>query len=286
MSDSELAEVGTDKLGNGQVLQVFALLFFLSLPIYCQLWAQSVPAQNPHTSAADVKEGARVFRNQCAICHGLDGRGEAGPDLTRREFRNSNRDSGLFRLISRGISGTIMTDMRLTDRQSWQALAYVRTLQEQFRPQRLEGNPDRGRILFEEKGKCLKCHMINGVGGRLGPDLSDIGWQRAPSYLRESILDPSEEIGPTSETFADGSRRYWPVRVAVSDGREIDAVILNEDTYSIQMMDEEERLLSFRKSELKEIRRGELSTMPSFRETFRNSELDDLIAYLASLRKE
>ncbi len=259
---------------------------FLALVPNFQLSAQPAPAQNPYTSAADVKAGARVFRNQCVICHGLDGTGEAGPDLTRREYRNANDDSRLFRLISRGISGTIMTDMRLSDRQAWRALAYLRTLQQQFRPRRLSGDPDRGRILFEGEGKCRDCHMINGLGGRLGPDLSDVGWQRAPRYLRESILNPSEEISPSSELFADGSRRYWPVRATLPDGSEVEAVILNEDTYSIQLMDEDERLLSFRKANLKAIRKGEVSTMPSYQETFSESELDDLIAYLASLRKE
>ena len=259
---------------------------FLAWVPHSQLSAQPAPAQNPYTSAADVKAGARLFRNQCALCHSLDGTGEAGPDLTRREYRNANDDPSLFRLISRGISGTIMTDMRLSDRQAWRALAYLRTLQQQFRPQRLSGDPDRGKILFEGKGKCQNCHMINGSGGRLGPDLSDVGWQRAPRYLRESILDPSEEISPSTELFADGSRRYWPVRATRSDGSEVDAVILNEDTYSIQLMDEDERLLSFRKTNLTAIRKGEVSTMPSYQETFSESELDDLIAYLASLRKE
>ena len=267
-------------------MRVLSVVVFLAWVAHSQLSAQPAPARNPYTSAVDVKAGARVFRNQCAICHGLDGTGEAGPDLTRREYRNANDDSRLFRLISRGISGTIMTDMRLSDRQAWRALAYLRTLQQQFRPQRLSGDPNRGRILFEGKGKCQNCHMINGSGGRLGPDLSDVGWQRAPRYLRESILNPSEEISPSSELFADGSRRYWPVRATLSDGSVVDAVILNEDTYSIQIMDEDERLLSFRKANLTAIRKGEVSTMPSYQETFSESELDDLIAYLASLRKE
>ncbi len=261
-------------------------MVFVALVSHSQPSAQTTPSRNPHTSAADVKAGARVFRNQCALCHGLDGTGEAGPDLTRREYRNANDDARLFRFISRGISGTIMTDMRLSDRQAWRALAYLRTLQQQFRPQHLSGDPEQGRILFEAKGKCQNCHMINGSGGRLGPDLSDVGWQRAPRYLRESILDPSEEISPSTKIFADGSRRYWPVRATLPDGSEVDAVILNEDTYSIQMMDEDERLLSFRKASLKTIRKGEVSAMPSYQETFSESELDDLIAYLASLRKE
>jgi cytochrome c oxidase cbb3-type subunit 3 len=266
--------------------RVLGILVLLALVWHSQPSAQPAPEGNPYTSAADVKAGARVFKNQCAICHGLDGTGEAGPDLTRREYRNANDDSSLFRLISRGISGTIMTDMRLSDRQAWRALAYLRTLQRQFRPQLLSGDPLRGRILFEGKGKCQNCHMIDGSGGRLGPDLSDVGWQRAPRYLRESILDPSEEISPSTEIFADGSRRYWPVRATLSDGSEVDAVILNEDTYSIQIMDEDERLLSFRKENLKAIRKGEVSAMPSYQDTLSESELDDLIAYLASLRKE
>ena len=118
------------------------------------------------------------------------------------------------------------------------------------------------------------------------PDLSEVGWKRSPSFLRESILEPSAEIGNTAEAFVDGTRRYWPVTLTLADGNSVQGVVLNEDSYSVQVMDEEERLLSYSKKLLKEIRRGQVSSMPTFQGDLTEAEVDDLVAYLASLRRD
>ena len=98
--------------------------------------------------------------------------------------------------------------------------------------------------------------MVDGRGGRLGPDLSDVGWKRSAGFLKESILEPTAEIGNSSETFVDGTRRYWPVTLTLADGNSVQGVVLNEDSYSIQVMDEEERLLSYTKKLLKRFAGG------------------------------
>lgn len=259
---------------------------FLVLTLTHESPAQQPVAENPYTSVADFHNGARNFRNHCAICHALDATGESGPDLTRSEYRHGNSNSALFRIVSQGITGTSMAAHRFTDREVWQLVAYIRSLDRRDAPEALPGDPAKGKVVFEEQGDCSRCHMVDGQGGRLGPDLSDVGWKRSGSFLKESILEPSAEIGNSSETFVDGTRRYWPVTLALADGNSVQGVVLNEDTYSIQVMDEEERLLSYSKKLLKEIRRGQVSAMPTFQGDLTDTEIDDLVAYLASLRRK
>ena len=62
-------------------------------------------------------------------------------------------------------------------------------------------------------------------------------------------------------------------------------VLLNEDSYSIQLLDMAGRLRSFMKSDVEEIERPQASLMPSFAGRLDDPELDDLVAYLSSLRR-
>lgn len=279
---------GYHKRNVGNVLRNTNLLAagLLILVLTHESPAQQSVTQNPYTSVADLNNGARNFRNHCAICHALDATGESGPDLTRSEYRHGNSNSALFRIVSQGITGTSMAAHRFTDREVWQLVAYLRSLDRRSDPEKLSGDPAKGKAIFSEQGDCSRCHMVDGQGGRLGPDLSDVGWKRSAGFLKESILEPSAEIGNTSETFVDGTRRYWPVTLTLADGNSVDGVVLNEDSYSIQVMDEEERLLSYSKQLLKEIRRGQVSAMPTYQGDLSEAEVDDLVAYLASLKRK
>ena len=127
--------------------------------------------------------------------------------------------------------------------------------------------------------------MIRGEGGRRGPNLSAIGRKRGSGYLRESLLEPSRVVG-TSSMIVEGYRRYWPVSITDLQGNVVEGVLFGEDSYSVQLLDEEERLLSVMKRDLREIRHSDESVMPGYREVFSDSELDDLIAYLSSLGTE
>ena len=162
----------------------------------------------------------------------------------------------------------------LTEREIWNLVAFVRTLGRATR-ETVPGDPSRGAELFHTKGACAQCHAVAGRGGTLGPDLTEIGARRGPGYLRKVILDPEASL----------PEGFLQVRLVTADGRAITGIRLNEDTFSIQIRDLSGRLHSFWKSELLELHkeRGK-SPMPSYREIFGPAELDDLVAYLASLR--
>jgi putative heme-binding domain-containing protein len=135
------------------------------------------------------------------------------------------------------------------------------------------GDPANGKLIFEGKGTCTNCHRIKGNGSRFGPDLSEAG-ARSPEQLQTSMLDPDAEILPANRIY----------RVVSKNGTTTIGRLLNEDTFSVQMIDKTERLLSFQKAELREYAFESKSPMPSFRDKLTAPELADVVAYLSTFK--
>ena len=231
---------------------------------------------NPHTSAADIAAGGKSFATTCSLCHGADARGELGPDLTRGRYRTGSTDQALFRTVRFGIRGTDMPGTYRPDTEIWQMIAYLRSLSEGSKPVELPGNVQQGRRLYQTRGGCIDCHRIGGEGGRLGPNLSDVGWIRSPEHLRASLVAPNDTLHP----------RYRTVVVVLRDGSEVRGVLRSEDSYSIQLLDELENLRSFDKQSVQRVEKPQESLMPPMSALFRGRDLDHLIAYLYSLKGE
>lgn len=226
-------------------------------------------------SATELERGNRLFEIHCARCHGLDGVGGEGPNLMRENLRRATTDEALVGIVDNGIRGTDMPGASsLNTREVHAVSAYVRSLGVAPRED-LPGDPEQGRELYEAT-LCSTCHVVNGDGIAFGPDLSDIGLLRGSRHLRESIRAPEASVAP----------RYRTVLVEDAGGAETMGVRMNEDTFTIQILDQAGRLRSFRKTG---IRRFELlpeeSLMMSYAD-FSDEELDDLVAYLATLRGE
>ncbi len=236
--------------------------------------------ENPFATEVDERIGARVFLSECGRCHGNDGKGndETGaPDLTRGRFKNATTDAGLFQVIRDGIPGTAMVGIGWApDPTIWQIVAYLDTLRIDPGDYSLPGNVERGREIFSGKGNCESCHMVRGTGGRLGPDLSTVANRRKPEELKADLTDPNQTVEP----------RWWTLKVTRADGTRVEGLRMNEDTFSLRIMDLDENLWHFGKKELRSIERIETSTMPDAAATLTASEVDDLVAYLFSLRKE
>lgn len=252
---------------------------------------------NPYTTRVDVRMGQRLFRAQCGRCHGRDARGNdetAAPDLTTGRFQHASNDAGIFRVIRNGIDGTAMIGINpnTADETVWQIVAYLSSLHVDPNNVDLPGNATAGQQVFNEKGNCASCHMVNGQGGRLGPDLSTVGDRRAvaefddgqisyadkrsPSEMRTDLMDPNKEVEP----------RWWTMKVTRADGSVVEGLRMNEDTFTIRIIDKDENLWSFSKSEVRSYERIETSTMPSYEQMLTASEVDDLVAYLFSLRRK
>ena len=223
-----------------------------------------------------IAQGRYLFRARCSLCHGMDARGGRGPDLTTGNFVHGDTDQALFNTIQRGVPGTEMAGQR-ADRpleETWMVVAYLRSLGA-GESGTARGDPAAGERIFWDQTKCSTCHMVNGKGGRLGPDLSRIGAARSRKFFEDKIRDPNKDLPP----------ERWLVTVVLRDGQRLTGVRRNEDTFSVQLMDSQERLHSFFKKDVRDVTSEQRSAMPAFPEAQLSAgQLDDLVAYLVSLR--
>jgi len=224
-------------------------------------------AQKPSTDT-----GQQLYQTHCFVCHGDDGQQVPGVNF-RAGVRRASSDEELSRLILNGIPGTGMPATNLTEPQRKMLAAYLRSLSSTAGT---KGNGDvaLGRTIFEGKGGCTACHRVGAKGSRLGPDLSEIGALRQAEYLERSLLDPNETIAPQN--------RF--VRVVLRDGTTVTGRRLNEDTHSVQLIDDKERLLSISKAEVREYSLLKTSAMPSYQGKLSTEEIAGLVSYLASLK--
>jgi putative heme-binding domain-containing protein len=257
--------------------------------------AVALRAQDKNPFAGDAraaKLGESQFRANCAFCHGLGARGGGrGPDLTRAQKRHGNADADLFRTINEGVPGTAMPPngatqqgVGMTEEEIWQVISYIRRVQAKA-PAQIVGNAAHGKELFYGGAACSTCHMIQGKGGRLGPDLSTTGSARSTDYLVESVRSPSKRLAQgISEAMKEFSQEYETVTVITADGTKLMGVVLNEDNFTLQMMDSREQLHLLEKDKLQSYEKSRESLMPAYdQKMLSDKDLQDLIAYLLAV---
>ena len=231
--------------------------------------------KNPLQGNQDaIRDGGTKFRSRCAGCHGPDARGYIGPDITGLSA-SGYTDDRLFGIVRRGVPGTEMTPadpLRVSDRDIWQVLAYLDTLKAAPSTP-ASGDAQNGERIF--RANCSSCHMVNGRGGQLGPDLSRVGSGRSRPVLLNKVRGTSDNVRPG----------YEAVTVVTRDGQRIRGVKKNEDEFSIQIVDMRERLQGYLKANLTEILTEPRTVMPAYSaEQLNDRALDDLLQYLTTLR--
>lgn len=235
--------------------------------------AQGHAVEGGHTySSESVSTGYRVYVQNCALCHGLEGSWIEGIDLSRGKFRTVVSDHDLRGVILEGAAEGRMPRFDLTDPELDGLIGYIRI---GFDPDGAAvqiGDARQGDDLFHGEGGCGSCHRINGRGPRSAPDLSDIGLRRTPAALQRSLVDPQASLLPINR----------PVNLVTRNNESISGRRLNEDTYTVQLMDSVGQLRSFDKSELTHY---EVSEEPTHKPTsLSGEEVADLVAFLLSLR--
>lgn len=245
-----------------------------SLALLVPAIALAQPRPTP-SAPSDPAAGQRIFDAQCAWCHGNQGDGGTGPNLHGR-LRHATTLTSVVDIIVNGIPGTDMPSFRLglTERSTRQTAAYVLSLSRSASRPAI-GNTERGAALYQSNG-CGSCHVVDGRGGILGPELTAIGGRRGSVYLREAMVKPAAAHPPG----------YLVVRaVPANNGPEIRGIRVNEDVFWIQIRDAAGTVHSLQKSELSRLDREPDSTlMPSYESRLSATQLDDLVAYLATLR--
>ena len=251
-------------------------------------------AQNPLSGdARAAKLGEYQFRINCAMCHGLGARGGGrGPDLTRAVKTHTHSDADMFQVISNGIAGTAMPangtngqGVGMTDEEIWQIITYIRS-QEVKSPAHAMGNAAHGKELFYGDANCSLCHMVDGKGGRLGPDLTGVGGSRTREAIIDSVRNPSRRLAwGLTESTKEFPQEYESVTVKTADGKEIKGVTLNEDSFSVQIIDASEQIHLLQKDKLLSFHKSRESAMPKFAvDLLSDKDLEDIVAYLVSVR--
>ena len=246
--------------------------------------------KNPYADDAKIaKLGEYQFRLNCAFCHGLGAHGGGrGPDLTRVQKRHGNSDAEMFHNIHDGIPGTAMPaatnggiGVGMSDEEIWQVVTYLRSVQVQA-PAQPAGNPQHGKELFNGALGCSTCHMIDGKGGRLGPDLSTVAASRSTDYLVESVRKPSRRLAQgIFEAMKEFPQEYESVVVVTADGGKLSGIVLNQDQFTLQMLDSREQLHLFEKDKLRSFETRRESAMPVYdQKALSDKDLQDLLAYL------
>jgi putative heme-binding domain-containing protein len=251
----------------------FGLLILVGRPVAQQVQPATAQHAGEYTQA-DIQSGSVVYSAQCAQCHGPTGDQITGVDLRSGRFRNATTDEDLMRIVTNGLPGTSMPGRRLEPAQLTALVAFIRNMRDFNSRTVAAGDPTRGLTVFEGTGRCTTCHRVAGKGSRVAPDLSEIGSSRNAAALQQSLLDPSSTMMPINR----------PVRIVTKAGQTINGRRLNEDTYTIQLITDQERLLSVSKSDLRDYQILTASTMPSYGDKLTPQELADVVAYLSSLR--
>jgi len=238
------------------------------------LGASIAPAGAQHATAEDIADGERAYGETCLVCHGPDGDLIAGIDFGRGLYRRPLSDAEIAGIILNGIPNTPMPPTPgMSAEQAERIVAYLRDLAADRRDPAAGGDAGRGRALFFGQGACDDCHAVNGRGARHGPDLSRIGLDRRAVELEAALVDPAAVVLPAGRSY----------RVTLPSGEVVTGRLLNHDTFTVQLVDTEERLRSFVKADLRD--HGFAGTpMPAYGATLTGQEIADLVSYLASLQ--
>jgi putative heme-binding domain-containing protein len=232
---------------------------------------------------AELEKAKQTFETACSTCHGLDGAGAMGPNIQGIPFRLGV--DAVTNVIKNGMPGGMPGfGGQLDAQQIQQVVGYLLTLTRKDEG-KITGDPVAGKQVYESSG-CANCHTIAGEGGDVGPELTTVGQLRGPNYLRNTILYPGSDL-PQSHVFLEtgGRLEFLFVHVVTKDGRTVEGTRVAEDSFHIVLEDAQGKFHSFRKDQLRVLdKEPGKSTMPSMKGKLSDSQVNDLVAYLASLK--
>jgi len=267
-------------------LRIAALVFTLCAAVVNAPPALAAPPQDTKAvqlTPDQLEKGKQTFESTCSTCHGLDGGGAMGPNIQGIPFRLGV--DAVTNVIKNGVPGAMPPfSSQLDAAQIQQVVGYLLTLTRKDEG-KVTGDAAAGKQVYESTG-CANCHIISGEGGDLGPELTTVGQLRGPTYLRNTLLYPGTDL-PQERVFLEsgGRLQFLFVQVATKNGRTAEGTRVAEDSFHIVLEDAQGEFHSFRKDQLRELKKEPgKSTMPSMKGKLSDTQVNDLVAYLASLK--
>jgi alcohol dehydrogenase (cytochrome c) len=222
-------------------------------------------------SGADVESGKRLFEARCGLCHGADGAGgERGPNIVDARRGRVRSKESLREVISKGIPEGGMPAFRLPDDEMESILMFLGSLSAPAIDRALPGNLAAGSAFFFGEGKCSSCHMIQGRGGVLGPDLSNLGRERRLAQIEQALHTPG------------GSNRVVSVRTR--DNRSVRGLVKNESNFDLQLLGMDGTVHLFERKQIAVIDRETKPLMPPLHAS--PEQTRDLLAFLSRLSND
>ena len=250
-----------------------SLLFLLAAALLPFAAALPTPVLAQHETASDLLDGERAYGTTCVNCHGPNGDVIAGMNLLSGQFRRPYTDQELAGIIRNGIPNTGMPPSGMSAEQAAKLVSYLRSSAKAKPASVVTGDAARGKGVYDSKGGCAACHRVDGVGSRVGPELSRVAATRRAADLERALIDPAADVQPQNRFY----------RVVHKDGTTVTGRLLSHDTFTVQMIDTKEQLRSFIKADMRE--HGFVDTpMPSYKGRLTPQEIADVVAYLQTLK--
>jgi PQQ-dependent dehydrogenase (methanol/ethanol family) len=239
-----------------------ALAFGISMTFVAVtgLWGQD-------TSSAD---GAKIFAARCSVCHGADARGgEQAPPLAGNSDLQGKSVDWLRNIIHNGIPTGGMPAFNMND----QDLNAVAATVYSFNSSGVAAPGDRaaGKQYFFGQGKCSSCHMVDGEGSSVAPDLSNVANELTTAKIRQALLQPNAHMTPG----------YEAVTVSLRDGGTLHGFARSQSDFETVLQDMKGQFHFLQAKEITSISQDEQSPMPPVNAT--PEELQNLLAYLSGL---
>ncbi len=226
-------------------------------------------------SAQDVETGRKQFAARCAGCHGVDGGGgEYGPNIVDMRRFGEHSERNVADVIKNGIPDSGMPAFPLSQAEIDALVAFVRALRAPAADHPAAGDAAAGERYFLGDGKCSGCHTVNGRGGRLGPDLSNIGRERRLTQITQALRNPGASATPG----------YRLVSVRLRDGETLRGLVKNESNFDLQLQSLDGQLRLLEREQIAEETREPTPLMPPAKGS--DEEVRNLLAYLSRLTME
>lgn len=138
------------------------------------------------------------------------------------------------------------------------------------------GDAEKGKEIFLNNAAvyCQRCHKLNGQGGEVGPDISQIAKDKTRDYLLESIIDPNKQI----------AKGFESVILSLADGRTVSGVLRSKTDKEYTIVDTEGKVTKVPRDDV-DREKPDKSAMPDdLHKKLSRRELRDVIEFLANLK--